>query len=51
MPEKQKEDPLTIMCAECGAMVELHDPRAYILAIHLIESCEKTRDLRPASAE
>ena len=34
------------MCVNCGAIIELPDPRAYILAVHLLESCPGTAQLR-----
>lgn len=47
MPDETKTEPdVTILCTECGDMIELKDVRAYILAVHLGMNCPATEKLR-----
>lgn len=33
-------DPLTVLCPECGELMEVKDPAALIQALHLANACE-----------
>ena len=33
-------EPLTVLCGECGTLVEVHDVAALILALHLQNDCD-----------
>ena len=46
LADKPASEEVTVLCSNCGRMIEIVDPRAYILAVHLLESCPSTQDLR-----
>ena len=33
-------EPITVLCPQCGEMVEVKDPQALIMALHLANDCE-----------
>lgn len=36
----ERPEPVTILCSECGVLVEIHDPAAVLLAMHLANDCD-----------
>lgn len=46
MPGSDKEETVTVLCPECGTLIEIHDIRAYLLSAHLVDSCTSTEALR-----
>lgn len=38
-------DGTTVLCPECGELMEIHDPRALILTLHLRNECTQTASL------
>lgn len=39
-PEPQPEPRgLTVLCPECGQLIEVHDPEALIRTLHLVNEC------------
>lgn len=37
---------VVVMCENCGEIIDVKDVRAYLLSIHLMESCPQLRGLR-----
>jgi hypothetical protein len=47
MTDKQEQvETVTMLCEECGSLVELHDLRRVLLAQHLVYNCPSTEKLR-----
>lgn len=40
---------LTVLCEECGEVIELKNVEAYVLAQHLLNACEGIARLVPPS--
>ena len=32
-------EPVTALCPECGEVIEIHDIRAFLLALHMANEC------------
>ena len=41
------EEAVNVMCPECGALIEVHDVRAVLLAMHLTNECSELSGLFP----
>jgi len=37
-----RDDPVTVLCPECGQTVEVHDVAALLLALHLTNACARS---------
>jgi hypothetical protein len=47
----ERPDALTVLCPECGEVIEVKDPAALVRALHLLNECSLRTLLREVPQE